>query len=174
MGVGCGCAGVERATLTIAVAGGGGIRRSDDPKIVGPQGKREGRKTAVYCSGAALVIQGLAVEAHGQDGLSDTAHALYCSAKGRAELSGCTLTSNHTGLHVEDGSTVTMDGGGISGGLQPILGDFQIRTGVEVGNDCTVTVRPPVRLRVACVAAFLGPFSLSFLLKAPAFWGACG
>ena len=51
--MGCGCAGVERAALTIAAAGGGA-------KIVGPHG--EG---AVYCAGAALTLQGLAVECRG-------------------------------------------------------------------------------------------------------------
>ena len=45
--MGCGCAGVERAALTIAAAGGGA-------KILGPQGK-----TALVCSGAALTLQGL-------------------------------------------------------------------------------------------------------------------
>ena len=48
--MGCGCAGVERAALTIAAAGGGA-------KILGPQGG-----DAVMCSGAALVLQGLAIE----------------------------------------------------------------------------------------------------------------
>eukprot|EP01045_Picozoa_sp_COSAG04_P052303 COSAG04_NODE_22219_length_358_cov_1.837838_1_plen_48_part_01 len=48
--MGCGCAGVERAALTIAAAGGGA-------KILGPQGK-----SAVWCGGAALTLQGLAVE----------------------------------------------------------------------------------------------------------------
>ena len=44
--MGCGCAGVERAALTIAAAGAGA-------KILGPQGNN-----AVYCRGAALTLLG--------------------------------------------------------------------------------------------------------------------
>ena len=85
--MGCGCAGVERAALTIAAAGGGA-------KILGPQGDH-----AVRCAGAALVLQGMAVECRGRD-----YSAVYCASKGRAELSGCTLTSpGGTGLHVDGG-----------------------------------------------------------------------
>ena len=105
--MGCGCAGVERAALTIAAAGGGA-------KIVGPQGK-----SAVRCEGAALTLQGLAVEAGRSKGpymRCGGYMAVYCGSKGRAELSGCTLTSPEgVGLGVFSGATATMDGGSISG-----------------------------------------------------------
>ena len=148
--MGCGCAGVERAALTIAAAGGGA-------KILGPQGK-----SAVECEGAALNLQGLTVECRG---LTDS--AVHCTSKGRAELSGCTLTSPEgTGLQVWTGATATMDGGSISGcGYR----------GVCCGNSgSTVTVRPPAPsaappcpLRAAGAAAFLGPVSPFF---PAAFW----
>ena len=118
--MGCGCAGVERAALTIAAAGGGA-------KILGPQGKN-----AVVCSGAALTLQGLAIEKP-----EGPAAAVACQSKGRAELSGCTLTSTEgTGLCVEGGATATMDGGSISG-----CGNNGVRC---VDSGSTATVRPPV------------------------------
>ena len=118
--MGCGCAGVERAALTIAAAGAGA-------KILGPQGNH-----AVYCDdGAALTLQGLAVEGRGDKYDS----AVLCASKGRAELSGCTLTSpKGTGLEVRGGATATMDGGSISG-----CGNV----GVSCGGSGTATVRPP-------------------------------
>ena len=142
--MGCGCAGVERAALTIAAAGGGA-------KILGPQGV-----SAVLCSGAALTLQGLAVEAR-------NGSAVFCGSKGRAELSGCTLTSPEgTGLWVESGATATMDGGSISG----------CSTGVSCWfSGATATVRPPAAappaappcpLRAAGAAAFLGPVAPFF------------
>ena len=146
--MGCGCAGVERAALTIAAAGAGA-------KILGPQGG-----DAVVCKGAALTLQGLAVECRG--GTFDS--AVLCSSKGRAELSGCTLTSpKGTGLNVWGGATATMDGGSISGcGWR----------GVScIGSGSTVTVRPPAAapsaappcpLRGAGAAAFFGPASPFF------------
>ncbi len=143
--MGCGCAGVERAALTIAAAGGGA-------KILGPQGE-----TAVDCSGAALTLQGLAIAASSK-GNND---AVWCESKGRAELSGCTLTSPEgTGLWVGGGATATMDGGSISG----------CKLGVYCfGSGATVTVRPPAPsaappcpLRAAGAAAFLGPVSPFF------------
>ena len=151
--VGCGCAGVERAALTIAAAGGGA-------KILGPQGK-----TAVVCSGVALTLQGLTVECP-----SGYYSAVYCTSKGRAELSGCTLTSPEgAGLLVGGGATATMDGGSISGCCR----DY----GVYCANPgSTVTVRPPAAapsaappcpLRAAGAAAFLGPVSPFF---AAVFW----
>ena len=92
---------MERASAAIAAAGGPG----DAPRIEGPRGE-----TAVMCDGAALVLQGLAVEA------SDRHHLVYCGSEGRAELSGCTLTSTEgNGLEVDNGATATMDGGSISG-----------------------------------------------------------
>ena len=146
--MGCGCAGVERAALTIAAAGGGA-------KILGPQSD-----DAVRCCGAALTLQGLAVECRGGKHYS----AVYCESKGRAELSGCTLTSPEgTGLRVGSGATATMDGGSISGcgGL----------AGVYCSAGSTATVRPPAAapsaappcpLRAAGAAAFLGPVSPFF------------
>eukprot|EP01045_Picozoa_sp_COSAG04_P045711 COSAG04_NODE_16172_length_507_cov_1.762255_1_plen_108_part_10 len=108
---------MERAALTIAAAGGGA-------KILGPQGTH----TAVKCSGAALTLQGVAVECRSKYS------AVLCDEKGRAELSGCTLTSPEgTGLRVQSGATATMDGGSISG-----CGG----KGVFCGSDCTATVRP--------------------------------
>ena len=150
--MGCGCAGVERAALTIAAAGGGA-------KILGPE-----RNYAVLCYGAALTLQGLAVEARKYS-------AVYCTDKGRAELSGCTLTSPEgMGLRVDGGATATMDGGSISG-----CG----RRGVFCNHSgSTVTVRPPAAapsaappcpLRAAGAAAFLGPASPFF---AAVFWPA--
>ena len=113
--MGCGCAGVERAALTIAAAGGGA-------KILGPQGEH-----VVFCSGAALVLQGLAIECP-----SEYSSAVQCDENGRAELSGCTLTSPEgDGLAVHQGATATMDGGSIS----------NCKTGVCSGS--TATVRPP-------------------------------
>ena len=136
--MGCGCAGVERAALTIAAAGAGA-------KILGPQGKN-----AVFCYGAALTLQEVAAE--GGKGWS----AVYCGSKGRAELSGCTLTSTMgTGLDVLGGATATMDGGSISG----------CKTGVfcrDSGSTATVRPRaaaPPCSPRAAGAAAFLGPVS---------------
>ena len=146
--MGCGCAGVERAALTIAAAGAGA-------KILGPQGG-----FAVTCDGAALTLQGLAVECRG-----DWRHsAVLCAFKGRAELSGCTLTSPEgAGLFVAGGATATMDGGSVSG-----CGD----TGVSCWHSgSTATVRPPAAapsaappcpLRAAGAAAFLGPVSPLF------------
>ena len=146
--MGCGCAGVERAALTIAAAGAGA-------KILGPQGE-----IAVLCSGAALVLQGLAVECRG----SGSDCAVYCTSKGRAELSGCTLTSpGGTGLKVERGATATMDGGSISG-----CGNFGVFC---KGSRSTTTVRPPAAapsaappcpLRAAGAAAFFSPASPFF------------
>ena len=125
--MGCGCAGVERAALTIAAAGAGA-------KILGPQGDH-----AVFCYGAALVLQGLAIECRG--GWDDS--AVYCESKGRAELSGCTLTSPEgTGLKVQYGATATMDGGSISG--CGIYGVWCINPG------STATVRPPCRRPLCC------------------------
>ena len=116
--MGCGCAGVERAALTIAAAGGGA-------KILGPQGEN-----AVVCVGAALTLQGLAVEARGDSS------AVKCASKGRAELSGCTLTSRWgSGLNVGCGATATMDGGSVSGCSQ--YGVWCMDSG------STATVRPP-------------------------------
>ena len=142
--MGCGCAGVERAALTIAAPGGGA-------KILGPQGG-----DAVYCDGAALTLQGLAVECRGEG------VAVGCTSKGRAELSGCTLTSPEgTGLFVGGGATATMDGGSISG-----CGQYGV---VCRGSGATATVRPPCPLccapcplRAAGAAAFLGPVSPFF------------
>ena len=146
--MGCGCAGVERAALTIAAAGAGA-------KILGPQGEY-----VVWCYGAALVMQGLAVECRG--GVGDC--AVLCSSKGRAELSGCTLTSPEgQGLDVRGGATATMDGGSISG-----CGEYGVYC---QGSGSTVTVRPPAAapsaappcpLRAADAAAFLGPVSPFF------------
>eukprot|EP01045_Picozoa_sp_COSAG04_P008622 COSAG04_NODE_481_length_13663_cov_9.055662_13_plen_120_part_01 len=94
--MGCGCAGVERAALTIAAAGGGA-------KILGPHGQ-----SAVQCRGAALTLQGLAVECP-RDG-----YAVTCAEGGRVELSGCTLTSpGGYGLRAGSGATVTVGGGAI-------------------------------------------------------------
>ena len=145
--MGCGCAGVERAALTIAAAGGGA-------KILGPQGDN-----AVYCVGAALTLQGLAVECRGQ-----YCSAVYCGSKGRAELSGCTLTNpKGRGLSLQEGATATMDGGSISG-----CGMYGVNCN---GSGSTATVRPPAAapsaappcpLRAAGAAAFLGPVSPFF------------
>ena len=151
--MGCGCAGVERAALTIAAAGGGA-------KILGPQGTH-----AVVCKGAALTLQGLAVECRGT-----RSDAVACSgSKGRAELSGCTLTSPEgRGLWVDSGATATMDGGSVSG-----CG----RNGVyctESGSTATVrppaaapSAAPPCPLRPAGAAACLAPFRPFF----PPFFG---
>ena len=147
--MGCGCAGVERAALTIAAAGGGA-------KILGPQGN-----AAVQCIGAALTLQGLAVECRGTEWHHS---AVYCGYKGRAELSGCTVTSPEgTGLNVQFGAPATMDGGSVSGcGWKGVVCD---------GSGSTVTVRPPAAapsaappcpLRAAGAAAFLGPVSPFF------------
>ena len=145
--MGCGCAGVKRAALTIAAAGGGA-------KILGPQ-----YGNAVYCAGAALTLQGLAVECRGGDG-----SAVWCSSKGRAELSGCTLTSTEgVGLWVQTGATATMDGGSISG-----CGKFGVFC-CDSGSTATVrppaaapSAAPPCPLRAAGAAAFLGPVSPFF------------
>ena len=96
--MGCGCAGVERAALTIAAAGAGA-------KILGPQGE-----DAVECRGAALTLQGLAVEARG------VGSVVSCGSKGRAELAGCTLSSPEGyGLHVDrGGATAEVQGGTIA------------------------------------------------------------
>ena len=146
--MGCGCAGVERAALTIAAAGGGA-------KILGPQGT-----TAVLCSGAALTLQGLAVECQG--GRNDS--AVWCVYKGRAELSGCTLTSPEgDGLFAQREATATMDGGSVSG-----CGQYGVRCD---GSGSTATVRPPAAapsaappcpLRAAGAAAFFSPASPFF------------
>ena len=122
--MGCGCAGVERAALTIAAAGAGA-------KILGPQGKG-----AVWCSGAALTLQGLAVE-----GPTNGLPAVVCTSKGRAELSGCTLTSEGNGLQVTGGATATMDGGSISG-----CGKEGVRC---VHSGSTATVRAPAAASAA-------------------------
>eukprot|EP01043_Picozoa_sp_COSAG02_P032527 COSAG02_NODE_2176_length_9589_cov_4.787671_7_plen_161_part_00 len=151
--MGCGCAGVERAALTIAAAGAGA-------KILGPQGR-----DAVMCSGTALTLQGLTIECRG--GEYDS--AVQCLSKGRAELSGCTLTSPEgTGLFVGEGATATMDGGSISG-----CGGTGVVCG---GSGSTATVRPPAAapsaappcpLRAAGAAAFFSPVSPFF---AAVFW----
>ena len=94
--------------------------------------------------------------------------AVWCCKKGRAELSGCTLTSpKGYGLAVEGGATATMDGGSISG-----CGKY----GVCAQSGSTATVRPPAAapsaappcpLRAAGAAAFFSPASPFF---AAAFW----
>ena len=142
---------MERAALTIDAAGGGA-------QIVGPQGE-----TAVMCMGAALTLQGVALEARGSNS-SYYASAVYCGMNGRAELSGCTLTSPEgIGLNVVAGATATMDGGSISG-----CGRYGVRC---EGLGSTATVRPPAAapsaappcpLRPAGAAAFLGPVSPFF------------
>ena len=143
--MGCGCAGVERSALTIAAAGAGA-------KILGPQGG-----TAVVCAGAALTLQGVVVECRGNY------RAVLCEDKGRAELSGCTLTSPEGyGLKVTSGATATMDGGSISGCYCGVYCN---------GSGSTATVRPPAAapsaappcpLRAPGAAAFLGPVSPFF------------
>ena len=144
--MGCGCAGVERAALTIAAAGGGA-------KILGPQ-----RKAAVECRGAALTLQGLAVEARG-GGHS----AVNCGSKGRAELSGCTLTSPEgNGLYVNGGGTATMDGGSISGCGQGVFCSSSGSTATVRPPAAAPSAAPPCPLRAAGVAAFLGPVSPLF------------
>ena len=143
--MGCGCAGVERAALTIAAAGGGA-------KILGPQGNH-----AMGCHGAALTLQGLAVECRGGN-----IHAVHCGSKGRAELSGCTLTSPEgTGLYVNDGATATMDGGSISG-----CGHWGVLC-MESGSTATVRplpplLRPPVRCGRRARRRFSAPFRRFF------------
>eukprot|EP01045_Picozoa_sp_COSAG04_P035596 COSAG04_NODE_8287_length_995_cov_94.277902_2_plen_169_part_00 len=114
----------------------------------------------VWCRGR-LQLQGLAIES--LDGW-----AVKC-VKGRAELSGCTLTSpKYVGLGVANGATATMDGGAISGcGTNGVY---------CYGSGSTATVRPPAAapsaappcpLRAAGAAAFLGPVSPFF----PPFFG---
>jgi len=115
----------------------------------------------VTCWGAALTLQGVAVECRG--GGRDS--AVLCISEGsRAELSGCTLTSPEGhGLGVHSGATATMDGGSISGcGQWGVLCE---------GSGSTATVRPPAAapsaappcpLRAAGAAAFLGPVSPLF------------
>ncbi len=144
--MGCGCAGVERAALTIAAAGAGA-------KILAPQGK-----DAVRCSGAALTLQGLAVECR-----SDWS-AVLCDSKGRAELSGCTLTSPEgVGLNVVGGATATMDGGSISGcGSYGVYCDDPGSTATVRPPAAAPSAAPPCPLRAAGAAAFLGPVSPFF------------
>ena len=151
--MGCGCAGVERAALTIAAAGGGA-------KIVGPKGGN-----AVECRGVALTLQGLAVECRGGHSYC----AVECGSKGRAELSGCTLTSTEgTGLDLRSGATATMDGGSISG-----CGEYGVYC-YDSGSTATVrppaaapSAAPPCPLRAAGAAAFFSPASPFF---AAVFW----
>ena len=139
---------VQRDSVSIVAAAGA------QPTVRGPGGK-----VAVGVYGAArLELQGLAVECP-----SGYSSAVSCHSKGRAELSGCTLTSPEgTGLYVEGGATATVDGGSISGS----------RRGVDCGESgSTATVRPPAAapsaappcpLRAAGAAAFLGPVSPFF------------
>ena len=145
--MGCGCAGVERAALTIAAAGAGA-------KILGPQGKH-----AVMCDGAALTLQGLAVECR-----SEYSDAVVCGSKGRAELSGCTLTSPEgDGLYVNGGATATMDGGSISGcGLRGVFCADSGSTATVRPPAAAPSAAPPCPLRAAGAAAFLGPVSPFF------------
>ena len=148
--MGCGCAGVERAALTIAAAG-------DGAKILGPQ-----RKDAVGCSGAALTLQGLAVEGRGEELDS----AVWC--KGRAELSGCTLTSTEgKGLTVYSGATATMDGGSISGCSEGVLCCDSGSTATVRPPAIAPSAAPPCPLRAAGAAAFFSPASPFF---AAVFW----
>ena len=144
--MGCGCAGVERAALTIAAPGGGA-------KILGPQGR-----DAVRCEGAAQTLQGLAVEARGE-----YRSAVLCNSKGRAELSGCTLTSPEgTGLKV-DSATATMDGGSISGcGIKGVYCYDSGSTATVRPPAAAASAVPPCPLRAAGAAAFLGPVSPFF------------
>ena len=133
------------------------------PTVRGPAGV-----VAVGVYGAArLQLQGLFVESRG----SGDPYAVLCDKKGRAELSGCTLTSPEsygTGLKVYGGATATMDGGSISG-----CGQYGVNC---YGSGSTATVRPPAAapsaappcpLRAAGAAAFLGPVSPFF---AAVFW----
>ena len=144
--MGCGCAGVERAALTIAAAGAGA-------KILAPQGG-----TAVTCRGAALVLQGLAVECRSADS------AVKCGSQGRAELSGCTLTSPYTGLWLEGGASATMDGGSASGCDYGVLCQ---------GSGSTATVRPPLLRRLSAAGGGRGGVSWVVSRKPffPAFFG---
>ena len=66
--------------------------------------------------------------------------------KGRAELSGCTLTSPEgVGLWLQRGATATMDGGSISG-----CGQFGVSCFL---SGSTVTVRPPAAAPSAAPSA---------------------
>ena len=142
--MGCGCAGVERAALTIAAAGAGA-------KILGPQGG-----DAVRCEGAALTLQGLAVDARKHS-------AVVCNSKGRAELSGCTLTAEGKGLEVLNGATATMDGGSISGCGNVGVYCWSSRSTATVRPPAAApSAAPPCPLRAAGAAAFLGPVSPFF------------
>ena len=90
---------MERASAAIAAAGGPG----DAPRIEGPQGKR-----AVEVAGATLRLRGVAVAASG------SGSAVWCGFKGRAELTGCTLSSpGGYGLWVA-GATAEVQGGSVA------------------------------------------------------------
>eukprot|EP01045_Picozoa_sp_COSAG04_P031200 COSAG04_NODE_5688_length_1525_cov_22.112685_1_plen_211_part_00 len=76
--------------------------------------------------------------------------------KGRAELSGCTLTSpSGTGLYVNEGATATMDGGSISGCKYRVY---------CTDSGSTATVRPPA---AAPSAAPLCPLRVAGAASAP-------
>ena len=115
-------AGIERGSVSIRAAGGG---RST---IRGPQGE-----SAVWCDGAQLTLEGLAVEARGD---SQYDSAVYCSGEGgRVTLRDCTLASpGGSGLSSLYGVAATMDGSVVAGCL----------TGVDcLGEGSSVTVRRP-------------------------------
>ena len=119
---------MERAALTIAAAGAGA-------KILGPQGK-----SAVVCDGAALTLQGLAVECRATESYHG---AVFCGSKGRAELAGCALSSpGGHGLAVAGGLGVHGGTAEVQGGTIADCGDCGVEC-YDSGSKATVrTARP--------------------------------
>ena len=140
---------VQRDSVSIVAAAGA------QPTVRGPEGV-----SAVNLSGAGvrLELQGLAIDSP-RDGW-----AVYCAKKGRAELSGCTLTSPEGyGLGVYNGGTATMDGGSISGcGTRGVFCNDSGSTATVRPPAAAPSAAPPCPLRAAGAAAFFSPASPFF------------
>ena len=79
------------------------------------RGPDDNTAVAVYGAGARLELQGLAIVEASRIPWA----AVKAANKGRAELSGCTLTSTGgAGLNAQGGATATMDGGRVRQRLQ--------------------------------------------------------
>ena len=142
---------VQRDSVSIVAAPGA------QPTVRGGPGT-SGRDVIGVYGDTRLELQGLAIE-NPKKGF-----AVCCDKKGRAELSGCTLTSPEGfGLWVSGGATATMDGGSISG-----CGEHGVYCG-DPGSTATVrppaaapSAAPPCPLRAAGAAAFFSPASPFF------------
>ena len=142
---------VQRDSVSIVATAGA------QPTVRGPEGNPA---VGVFGAGARLELQGLAIV----EASRTSWDAVKAAHKGRAELSGCTLTSpKGYGLSVASGATATMDGGSISGcGQRGVYCENSGSTATVRPPAAAPSAAPPCPLRAAGAAAFLGPVSPFF------------